>query len=129
MITIATQAARRSSETSETSAAVISSLSASGSISLPKVVIDVARAGEVAVEPVGQRREGEDAGGQRVAVRRLPQQRDDDDRHRDDAQQGEDVGKVEREHPAHPSGSADGGAGCGGCGERRAARRTAPPRC
>ena len=38
MITIATQAASRSSETSETSAAVISSLSASGSISLPKVV-------------------------------------------------------------------------------------------
>ena len=38
MITIATQASRRSSETSETSAAVTRSLSASGSISLPKVV-------------------------------------------------------------------------------------------
>ena len=38
MITIATQAARRSSETSETSAATINSLSASGSISLPNVV-------------------------------------------------------------------------------------------
>ena len=38
MITIATQASSRSSETSETRAAMISSLSASGSISLPKVV-------------------------------------------------------------------------------------------
>ena len=38
MITIATQACSRSSETSEISAAVISSLSAIGSISLPKVV-------------------------------------------------------------------------------------------
>ena len=38
MITIATQASRRSSETRETSAATISSLSAIGSISLPKVV-------------------------------------------------------------------------------------------
>ena len=40
MITIATHAASRPSETSESSAATISSLSASGSISLPKVVID-----------------------------------------------------------------------------------------
>ena len=40
MITIATQAGSRPSETSETSAAVISSLSASGSISLPKVVTE-----------------------------------------------------------------------------------------
>ena len=38
MITIATQAARRSSETSEISAAITNSLSASGSISLPNVV-------------------------------------------------------------------------------------------
>ena len=38
MITIAIQACSRSSETSETSAAMTSSLSASGSISLPKVV-------------------------------------------------------------------------------------------
>ena len=38
MITIATQAARRPSETSETSAATIRSLSASGSTSFPKVV-------------------------------------------------------------------------------------------
>ena len=38
MITIAIQAARRSSETSEISAAITSSLSASGSISLPKLV-------------------------------------------------------------------------------------------
>jgi hypothetical protein len=38
MITIAIQAWRRSSATSETSAATISSLSASGSISFPNVV-------------------------------------------------------------------------------------------
>jgi hypothetical protein len=38
MITIATHAESRSSETSETRAAVTRSLSASGSISLPKVV-------------------------------------------------------------------------------------------
>ena len=38
MITIAIQAASRSSETSEISAAITSSLSASGSISLPNVV-------------------------------------------------------------------------------------------
>ena len=38
MMTIATHAASRCSETSETSAAMISSLSASGSISLPNVV-------------------------------------------------------------------------------------------
>ena len=40
MITIATHAASRCSETSEISAATISSLSASGSISLPNVVIE-----------------------------------------------------------------------------------------
>ena len=40
MITIATHASRRPSETSESSAAMIRSLSASGSISLPKVVIE-----------------------------------------------------------------------------------------
>ena len=40
MITIATQASSRSSETSETRAPMISSLSASGSISLPKVVTE-----------------------------------------------------------------------------------------
>ena len=39
MITIATQPGRRSSETRATSAAMISSLSAIGSMSLPKVVI------------------------------------------------------------------------------------------
>ena len=39
MITIATHAARRSSETSATSAAMISSLSAIGSMSLPNDVI------------------------------------------------------------------------------------------
>ncbi len=38
MITIATHAASRPSETSETSAAMISTLSASGSISFPNVV-------------------------------------------------------------------------------------------
>ena len=38
MITIATHGAMRSSDTSEISGAMISSLSASGSISLPKVV-------------------------------------------------------------------------------------------
>ena len=38
MITIATHGAMRSSETSEISGAMISSLSASGSISLPKFV-------------------------------------------------------------------------------------------
>src|SRR5215216_937368 len=43
MITIATHAARRSSETSETSAEVTSSLSASGSISLPNVVTSLVR--------------------------------------------------------------------------------------
>ena len=41
MITIAIHAARRCSETSEISAATISSLSASGSISLPKVVTEL----------------------------------------------------------------------------------------
>ena len=41
MITIATQAASRCSETSEISAATISSLSASGSMSLPKVVTEL----------------------------------------------------------------------------------------
>ena len=41
MITIATQASSRSSETSETRAPMISSLSASGSISLPKVVTEL----------------------------------------------------------------------------------------
>ena len=40
MMTIATHASRRFSETSESSAAMINSLSASGSISLPNVVID-----------------------------------------------------------------------------------------
>ncbi len=40
MMTIATHAARRPSDTSESSAAMISSLSASGSISLPKVVTE-----------------------------------------------------------------------------------------
>ena len=40
MITIATHAARRCSETSAISAATISSLSASGSISLPKFVTE-----------------------------------------------------------------------------------------
>ena len=40
MITIATHAARRCSETSEMSAATISSLSASGSMSLPNVVTE-----------------------------------------------------------------------------------------
>ena len=39
MMTIATHAARRSCETSATSAAMISSLSAIGSMSLPNVVI------------------------------------------------------------------------------------------
>src|SRR5215218_1933455 len=43
MITIATHAARRSSETSETSAEVTSSLSASGSISFPNVVTSLLR--------------------------------------------------------------------------------------
>ena len=43
MITIATHACRRSSETSETSAEVTSSLSASGSISLPNVVTSLLR--------------------------------------------------------------------------------------
>ena len=41
MITIATHASRRPSETSATSAAMISSLSAIGSINLPKVVIEL----------------------------------------------------------------------------------------
>src|ERR1700716_3435008 len=40
MMTIATQAARRPSDTSASSAPMTSSLSASGSMSLPKVVID-----------------------------------------------------------------------------------------
>ena len=40
MITIATHAATRSSDTSEISAAAISSLSAIGSITLPNVVTD-----------------------------------------------------------------------------------------
>ena len=40
MITIATHAARRWRDTSEINAATISSLSASGSISLPKVVTE-----------------------------------------------------------------------------------------
>src|SRR3954452_9342280 len=64
MMTIATQAGSRPSETSETSAATTSSLSATGSMSLPNVVIEFARAGEAAVDRVGQRRGREDDGRQ-----------------------------------------------------------------
>ena len=92
MITIATQAASRSSETSEISAATISSLSASGSISFPNVVTCSPAAGDVAVEPVGQRGQREHDRRDHVPVRRLVEQRDDDHRHRDDPQHGEDVG-------------------------------------
>ena len=72
MITIATHAARRCSDTSEISAATISSLSASGSISLPNVVIESARAREVAVDEVRQRRQREHDRREHVARGVLP---------------------------------------------------------
>ena len=70
MMTIATHAASRSCDTSATSAAMISSLSAIGSMSLPNVVIALRRAREVAVHRVGRRREPEDDRREQVAVRR-----------------------------------------------------------
>ena len=92
MITIATHAASRCSETSEISAATISSLSASGSISLPKVVIESARAREVAVDEVRQRGEREHDRGEHVALRGVAEQRDDEHRHEHDAQHRQHVG-------------------------------------
>ena len=98
MITIATHAASRCSETSEISAATISSLSASGSISLPNVVIESARAREVAVDEVGQRGQREDDRRQHVAGRRVAEQRHHQHRDEHDPQHRQQVGQVQREH-------------------------------
>ena len=56
------QAGARSICTSEMNAAEISSLSASGSMTCPSARDLLAAAREVAVEPVGERREAEDRG-------------------------------------------------------------------
>ena len=85
MITIATQASRRPSETSESSAAMIRSLSASGSISLPKVVIDPrARARRPSTKSVSEASAKTTAASTSPGGR-VPEQRDDHDRHEHDA--------------------------------------------
>ena len=95
MITMATHASRRSSETSESSAPMISSLSATGSISLPNVVTPPASA-RGSRRRVGERGDGEDDRRQHVAVGRLVEQRDDEHRHQEDAQHRQHVGRVHR---------------------------------
>ena len=75
-----------------------------------------------------KRGEREHAGGERVAVGRLAEQRDHDHRHRQDAQQGEDVGHVEREHRRPVSRHRASSAGVivrPGAGELRARANTA----
>ena len=92
MMTIATHAARRCSETSEISAATIRSLSASGSISLPKVVIEPARPRESAVDEVGQRGQREHHRSEYVAGRCVPEQGDHEHRHEHDPQHRQHIG-------------------------------------
>ena len=58
----------------------------------------VARAREVAVEQVGERRDREHDRREQVPARRRVEQRDDEHRHEQDAQDRQDVGDVDREH-------------------------------
>ena len=100
MITIATHALTRSSETRLTSAAVTSSLSASGSISLPNVVTLFWRR---AIQP--SRASVNDASAKTAAASRVPapallHERRDEHGHEQDPQEREDVRQIELEHPA-----------------------------
>ena len=99
MITIATQACRRFERDERDERGGDQQLVGERVHQLAEGGDRVARAGEITIEAVGKRGEGEDGGGQLVPVRRLAEQGDDDDRHRKDAQQGQRVGQIEREHP------------------------------
>ena len=57
-----------------------------------------ARAREVTVREVGRGGDGEDDGGEDVPIRRLPEQRDDQDRHEQDPDNRQEVGPVQRRH-------------------------------
>ena len=88
MITIATHAASRCSETSATSAAIDQQLVGERVHQLAEGRDRVARACEVAVDEVGQRGEREDDRGEHVAAVGVAEQRDDQHRHEQDPQHG-----------------------------------------
>ena len=96
MITIATHAASRSSSTSEISAAEISSLSASGSSSLPTVVIGVPRPRQVAVQRIGRRGHAEHHHRDQVAVADVAEQRNHEHGDQHDPAQRKPVWKRHR---------------------------------
>jgi hypothetical protein len=100
MITIATQAETRLSWTSETSAAVTSSLSGQRVHQLAERRGALAPAGDPAVQGVRDRRQDEHHGREGVPAARLLQQRGHEDRDQQDAQDREDVRQIELEHRA-----------------------------
>ena len=103
MITATIHDCARSICTSEISAAEVSSLSASGSITWPKRRDLLAAAGEVAVEPVGERGEREDRRADELLrhaedqpALELRQQHHHEQRHEEDARDGQRVRQVHR---------------------------------
>jgi hypothetical protein len=100
MITIATHAASRSSETSETSAAVTEQLVGERVHELAEVRDAALPAGDPAVERVRDRRDAEHHGRVDVAVGQLGQQQGGEHRDQQDPQHRQDVRHVELEHDA-----------------------------